>query len=118
VDAPFSITADGAVLHVRLTPKAKSGSIGGMEVRGCKPVIKVHVTAPPEDGKANAALEALIAAWADVPKSAVRVTSGQKSRIKSVSIAGDGPALFKKLSSLLGASSGIPETTGKGGEDG
>jgi uncharacterized protein len=52
-------------------------------------VLKARVRAVPEAGRANAALEALIAAWLGVPRSTVSVIQGGKSRLKRVAITGD-----------------------------
>ncbi len=54
------------------------------------------MTTPPEDGKANAALLALVADWLGVPKSKVALASGQKSRVKSVAVGGDSDELIEK----------------------
>ena len=51
----------------------------------------VRVTAPPVEGKANAALCALVAARAGVPKSAVTVIRGQAARDKVLRVDGLGP---------------------------
>ena len=64
-------------------------------------MLKAHVTAAPEDGKANAALTALIAGWLGVPKCRVTVTSGQKSRLKTVAVAGNPLELIAKVELLL-----------------
>ena len=50
---------------------------------------KLQVAAPPVDGKANAAVCALMASATGVPKSAVSVVRGSTSRDKRVRIAGD-----------------------------
>lgn len=50
--------------------------------------MSVRVTAPPEDGKANAAVCKVIAKALGVPKSAVSVTRGETSRHKTVEIEG------------------------------
>ena len=50
--------------------------------------VVVRVTAPPVDGKANAALCALIAKAAGVPGSHVEVVRGQTSRDKVVRVDG------------------------------
>lgn len=71
-------------LRVHVTPKASREEIGGW--RGAE--ILVRVTAAPEGGKANAAVERLVAAAFNVPKSAVRVVRGQSSRTKMVEIEG------------------------------
>ncbi|MCM2373508.1 DUF167 domain-containing protein [Aporhodopirellula aestuarii] len=71
---------DGCTFTIRATPKAKKPSIGG-EHDGS---LKVVVTAPPEDGKANAAVIAAIAKWLGTSKSRIDITAGQTSRIKTI----------------------------------
>jgi uncharacterized protein (TIGR00251 family) len=92
---------DGVVLNIRLTPKSSAARIAGVEDHGGKPVLKAYVTTPPEDGKANAALLVLVAGWLGVPKSSVTLTSGQKSRLKSVAVGGEPDKLLEKISILL-----------------
>jgi uncharacterized protein YggU (UPF0235/DUF167 family) len=101
MDSPAALDPKGIVIHVRLTPKSRVARIAGTARHGEKPVLRAYVTAPPEDGKANAALAQMIAAWLGMPKSAVTVASGQKSRLKSVLVAGDSAALLGKVSALL-----------------
>jgi uncharacterized protein len=48
--------------------------------------IKVRLAAPPQDGKANAALIEFLAQYYGVPRRKVRITSGLKSRQKRVVI--------------------------------
>jgi uncharacterized protein len=110
MEIPAAANAHGIVIHVRLTPKSSASRIGGAERHGEEAVLKVYVTAPPEDGKANAALVQTIAAWIGMPKSAVTVASGQRSRLKSVLVAGNSAALLGKLKQLLtgSAESGSP----------
>jgi uncharacterized protein (TIGR00251 family) len=98
---PATRTADGVVLHIRLTPKSSAARVAGVEDHGGKPVLKAYVTVPPEDGKANAALLVLVADWLGVPKSAVALTGGQKSRLKSVAVSGGADALLEKMAVLL-----------------
>lgn len=47
---------------------------------------RVRLTAPPEKGRANEALVALLAETLRVPKSAVRVVAGRTSRRKVVEV--------------------------------
>ena len=49
----------------------------------------VRVAAPPVDGAANDALIAFLADALHVPRRAVRIVSGERSRQKRVAIAGD-----------------------------
>ena len=89
---------DGIVLTVRLTPKGGRDALDGWTRDGNgKRQLKVRVTAPPEDGKANAALEGLLAGALGVAKRAVRIAKGEKSRTKMVEIDGDAGALMARL---------------------
>lgn len=82
--------AGGAELRVRATPGARTDAIEAVarDADG-KSHLKVRVRAAPEEGRANAAIEALLAAALGVPKSAVSVEKGGTSRIKLVRISGD-----------------------------
>ena len=57
--------------------------------------VVIRVTAPPVDGKANAALCALVAERAGVPRSHVRVVRGMTSREKVVRVEGVEPAVLR-----------------------
>ena len=50
--------------------------------------LEVWVTAAPAEGAANLALIAAIAEWLEIPRSAVRILGGQRSRIKLVEVDG------------------------------
>lgn len=98
---PFRQTNDGILLAVRLTPKSSRDAIDGVKDAGTGAALHVRVRAVPEDGKANTALTALIAAELDVAKSAVTVASGTTSRLKSLHISGDPSDLERRIVSLL-----------------
>ena len=51
-------------------------------------MLKVKVAAPPEKGKANAALTAFLAKQLGLRKNAVAITAGQTSPVKQIEIAG------------------------------
>lgn len=82
---------------MRLTPRGGRDRIEGWADDPAKPgarLLAVRVAAPPVDGAANRALVALLAREAGVGKSAVTITAGQTSRLKTVRIEGaDGTAL-------------------------
>jgi len=65
------------------------------------PVLKVAVNAPPEDGKANAAVIALLAEAFDVAKAAVSVVAGATDRRKLVEILGNSRDLGASLDRLI-----------------
>lgn len=73
---------DGISFAVRVTPRASRDAIEG-EYQGA---LKVRLTAPPVDSRANDALRKLLAATLKVPASAVKIIAGEKSRTKRVMI--------------------------------
>ena len=94
--ALFSTDADGLILAVKAAPKASRDAILGVMATADGQVLKVAVTAPPDKGKANAAVTALVAAAMGVPKNAVQIVSGATDRRKLLRIAGD-PATLSRL---------------------
>jgi uncharacterized protein (TIGR00251 family) len=80
------ITADGddIVVAVHVQPRAGRTAIVGRH----GDALKLRVAAPPLDDRANEATVALIAELLDVPKSAVRVAAGARSRVKRLRVTG------------------------------
>jgi uncharacterized protein (TIGR00251 family) len=76
--------AEGVVLPVRAQPGARRAGIQG-ERNGA---LKVAVTAPPEDGRANEALVELLRDKLKLKRSQVELISGQTSRDKRFLIRG------------------------------
>lgn len=85
---PWREVADGLSLRVRVTPKSSKDCVVGLCETADGAALQVKVRAVPEDGAANAAVEKLIARWMDLPKSAVSLRSGAKSRVKLLHIQG------------------------------
>ena len=73
-----------ARIRVRLTPRSVRDKIVGWQ----EGYLKVRVSAPPVEGKANAALEKLLAGALGVPKLSIGIVSGTRSREKTVVIDG------------------------------
>ena len=73
-----------ARIQVRVTPRASRDALAGWQ----GDVLRVRVTAPPVEGKANAAVARLVAKAVGVPKSAVGIVSGAGAREKLVEVAG------------------------------
>jgi uncharacterized protein len=94
-------SANGVLLEIRLTPKAGRDVLAGIEAIGETAVLRAKVRAAPDSGQANAALAKLIANWADLPPSAVKLVKGGKSRRKTLLIEGDADRLVSILSALL-----------------
>jgi uncharacterized protein len=79
------VSRDGAVVfRVRVQPRASCDEITGV-VDGA---LKVRLQAPAVEDRANAALSEYLAELLKTPKSAVRILSGERSRIKRVEIRG------------------------------
>ncbi len=73
-----------ARLAVRVQPRAKSNEIVGWEAGA----VKIRLTAPPVEGKANKALVDFLAERLAVSKSAVTILLGHGARQKAIEIAG------------------------------
>lgn len=82
---PYAIDGDGVRLVVRLTPRARKDELGGVIDAGDgRSVLSVRLAAPPVDGAANQALIAFLGRVLGLPRSAVSIVSGEKSRLKIV----------------------------------
>ena len=87
-------------ISVKAVPRASRDEIVGW----LDGALKIRVAAAPQDGRANAALEALLAATLGLRKSAVRVAAGHGSPRKRVEIDGiDHAEIERRL-----AAAGIP----------
>jgi uncharacterized protein (TIGR00251 family) len=87
-----------ALLDLKVSPKASRNAITGF----LGEALKVAVTAAPERGKANEAVEELLAEALDLPRGAVRVVAGQTSRNKRLEVAGlDAAEMRRRLCTML-----------------
>jgi uncharacterized protein (TIGR00251 family) len=73
----------GAALAIRVTPRARKTEI--VEILADH-TIKIRLTAPPVEGKANEALIEFMAKVLDVPRSKVEIVAGASGRDKLVTI--------------------------------
>jgi uncharacterized protein YggU (UPF0235/DUF167 family) len=85
-----------ARLAIRVQPRARVSEIAG-ERDG---VVMVRVAAPPVDGKANAAVCALVAQHVGVSKSSVRVIRGAGARDKVLEVRGIDSAELRRALGL------------------
>ena len=74
--------AGGVTFEVRVQPRASRTGISG-EYQGA---LKIRLTAPPVDDRANEALCRFLSECLNVPLSAVKILSGEKSRTKRVQV--------------------------------
>lgn len=77
-------TPDGVVLLVRVIPRAGRSAVAGMR----DGALLVRLNAPPVEGAANDELIEVLADLFGVPKRAVTIVSGERSRRKRVRIRG------------------------------
>ena len=82
INSPTDATA--VVISVRVIPRAAQSGVAGR--RGDAWLVRLH--APPVDGAANDELIAVLARALAVPRRAVSIASGERSRQKSVRVSG------------------------------
>ena len=88
---------------MRLTPHAARDELGAVDTAADgRRHLAVRVRAIAEKGKANAALEKLVAAALGLPRSSVRVSAGATQRLKTLSIEGDAGEIRSKIEKLSG----------------
>lgn len=95
---------EGVRLAVRVTPRAGRDAITGIRSTAAgTTALQVAVTAAPEDGRANAAVLALLAKAWKRPKSTLQVVVGASNRDKVILVSGDAAHLVPELESWLAA---------------
>ena len=88
---------------MRASPGAAKNQVTGIwlgEAEGARLAIKV--TAPPDKGKANAAIIALMSKSLGLPKSSVSIIAGETSRLKTLALSGDEAKIVAAIQSLIG----------------
>jgi uncharacterized protein (TIGR00251 family) len=96
----FWTAIDGGVrLRLKVRPQAGRDGVDAVVPDRDGEALSVSVTAAPEDGKANAAVIALLAKTLGVAKSTISLTHGATARRKTIHVAGAGPALTETLES-------------------
>ena len=73
-------TTSGCTLNVRVHPGARRNAITGTH----DGALKISLTPPPTDGRANAALIAFLAETLNIPRAAITLTTGATSRTKTL----------------------------------
>ena len=89
---------NGVTVDLRVQPRAR---LTALEARG--EALRASVTAPPEDGKANDALIALLSAEWRLPKSVFAVIKGAAARTKTLSVSGEPAALASRIGDWIQA---------------
>lgn len=81
---PLTDARDGCRIAIRVIPRARRSTLDGVR----DGALVVRLAAPPVDGAANIALIDLLARTLDMPRSALTVVSGARSRHKVVAVSG------------------------------
>jgi uncharacterized protein len=76
--------ADGCKLAVRVHPGARKNAVTGIHADA----LKIALTSPPVDGKANEALIAFLAEALRLPRARITLVAGISSRSKTLRITG------------------------------
>jgi uncharacterized protein (TIGR00251 family) len=95
---PVAESAKGISFSIKVHPRARKNAITGV----IGDALKLALTAPPVEGKANQAVVEFFADLFAIPRSSVTIASGETSRNKTVRIAGvSKPAAEQKLAEKL-----------------
>lgn len=81
---PLQENAEGFAFTVKVHPRARKNAITGVIGNA----LKLALTAPPVEGRANQAVIEFFAELFEIPRSSVTIASGETSRNKQVRIAG------------------------------
>ena len=80
---PIRETPEGASFLVRVQPRAKRNAIQGV----LGEALRIALSTPPVDGRANAALIAFLAEILDIPRSRITIAAGEHARNKRICVA-------------------------------
>jgi len=96
---PIHDTPAGAAFRVKLHPRARKNAITGV----VGDALKLALTAPPVEGKANEACIEFFAEFLNVPRPSVTIAAGESSRQKLIRVAGVRAAqVEEKLRAVFG----------------
>lgn len=84
--------AGDTTIRVRVQPKASRNQVLGFR----EDALRLQVTAPPEDGKANAAVIRLLAQTLDIPQLDLAIVRGHSSRDKVIRVSSLGATEVRK----------------------
>ena len=81
---PLHVSPDGVSFAVKVQPRARKNAVTGE----LGDALKLALTAPPVEGRANAACVEFFANLLDVPRSSVTIASGASNRRKVIRVVG------------------------------
>jgi hypothetical protein len=80
--------ADGCTVSVRVHPGARRSAVSGIHGGA----VKISLTTPPVDGRANEALIAFVAELLKIPRARVSLVAGMTGRVKVLRVTGKNAA--------------------------
>src|SRR5215831_19289727 len=90
---PVRETAQGAIFAVKVQPRARKNAITGTVGEA----LKLSLTAPPVEGRANQAVIEFLADLFAIPRASVTITTGATSRLKRVCVSGMSSAAVQQI---------------------
>jgi uncharacterized protein (TIGR00251 family) len=102
VSGPRFVVRDtplGATFAVKVHPRARKNAVSGV----VGDALKLALTAPPVEGKANQAVIEFLAELLAVPRSSITIAAGQTSRNKVIRVAGRTAAQVEERLRAAGA---------------
>jgi len=92
--------AGALLVRVKVQPKSRRPGLEGLRPSADGPRLRVAVTEAPEDGRANRAVRAKLAAALEVPAYVVEITQGATAREKTLRVSGDPALLIPRIEAL------------------
>ena len=89
---PITESAAGVSFAVKVHPRAKKDAITG----GVGDALKLSLTAPPVEGRANEACIEFLAKFLKVPRSSITIAAGESGRRKVMRVSGISAAQVRK----------------------
>lgn len=90
---PVKETEKGLVIQVRVLPRSSRCEVAGIQ----DGALKIKLTSPPLEGKANDECIRFLADQLNIRKSQIEIIAGHKARKKTVALTGIGKADFEAL---------------------
>jgi uncharacterized protein len=90
----------GVRVAVKVTPRARAASVGGLAASADGPRLRIAVTMPPEDGRASEAACAALAKALGLGRGAVSLRAGAASREKLLHVEADAAMVAARLDEL------------------
>jgi uncharacterized protein (TIGR00251 family) len=88
-DPPYSTDGDRIRIRIRVTPRSRKTAVVGIQETGDGgSAVGIRLNSPPVDGAANRALVDFLASELGLPRSAVKLVAGEKSRLKTLLLDG------------------------------